>query len=183
MSSKAAATRGSRFSMRKSDPFPASVFSMIAEYDSRLIIDEPDTAPSEPWEVSPESAVSNPSTGIERVRADDIRSAASALGIAVPRIWQQFLSKIGRTHLGDLYPSHPSSWVEDQPDHEDLKARDDTLPSRMLSVGGTLRGDWYSLDLDKVSGDGDCRMLKFDHETGQCVDCWPSVAGFINEGS
>jgi hypothetical protein len=162
-------------------PLPASVFIAIAAHNSHLIIDEPETAPSEPSGVPPTHAASTPGSEVERVSADDIQAAASALGIAVPRIWQQFLSEIGRSYLGDMYPSHPSSWVEDQPDHEDLKAMDDTLPSRMLSVGGTLSGDWYSLDLDTVSSDGDCRLLKFDHETSQCVDCWPSLAAFISE--
>lgn len=162
-------------------PLPASVFRMIAERNSRFVSDEPDTAPSEPRAVSPRLAVSDPIAETERVGLDDIKSAASALSIAVPGVWQQFLSEIGMTYLGDMWPYHPLSWVEEQPDHEDLKARDDTLPSRMLSVGSNLCGDWYSLDLDHVSGDGDCPLLKFDHETGACVDCWPSVAVLINE--
>ena len=44
--------------------------------------------------------------------------------------------------LDEMLPCHPTSWKEDQPDHEDLKALDDTLPTRMLAVETTLSGDW-----------------------------------------
>ncbi len=162
-------------------PLPRSLFTRVAERRSIQNIGELRTEPSQSGETSHALAVPFRVIGAERVSVDDIRSAASLLGIVVPRVWRQFLSDTGMTDLGDMSPSHPSLWAEDQPDHEDLKARDDTLPSRMLSIGSTLSGDWYSLDLDQVSGDGDCRLLKFDHETNQCVDCWPSLAGFINE--
>lgn len=162
-------------------PLPALFFSKIAEHNSWLKIDEPATAPSEPRKVASEPAGSPPATGAKRVSVVDIQSASADLGITVPRVWQHFLSEIGVTHLGDMYPSHPASWVDDQPDNEDLKACDDALPSQMLAVGSNLCGDWYSLDLDHVSADGDCPLLKFDHETNQCVDCWPSVAELIKE--
>ena len=112
---------------------------------------------------------------------DQIRTAASRLGVPLPRIWSRFLSEIGLVDLWGLYPDHPSAWAEAQPDHEDLRAGDDSMPSRMLAVGSTPNGDWYSLDLDHVTKDGDCPLLKFDHETNRCVDRWPSVARFINE--
>jgi hypothetical protein len=51
----------------------------------------------------------------------------------------------------------------------------------MLAAGSNLSGDRYSHDLDKVSTDGDCGLLKFDHETDRCVDSWPSVAELIRE--
>jgi len=160
-------------------PLPASLYDLIAERNARLVGDLPAPAPAEPDNRDSRPATPPPDYEPEPVEEADFRSAETALGVTVPRVWRNFLGRIGMTPLGELDPSHPSSWAEAQPDHDDLRAGDDTLPARMLAVGGTLSGDWYSLDLDRVTDDGDCPLLKFDHETMQCVDCWPSVEEFI----
>ncbi len=160
---------------------PRSLIATSGDGGTTQVIEKPLEKPSEPVEIARFHSADVSSIEAERVGSDEIRLAASQLEIDVPRVWQEFLTEIGRAYLGDMLPSHPSSWKEDQPDHEDLRALDDKLPTRMLAVGTTLSGDWYSLDLEHVSDDGDCPLLKFDHEINQCVDCWPSVGEFIND--
>ncbi len=161
-------------------PLPDSFVRAVTVRRSVAIAnDAPES--NEPARQRPVLIVSPSRVAEERVGVDEIESAAARMGVSTPRVWSRFLSEIGLVDLADLSPYRPSAWADDQPDHEDLRSGDESLPSRMLAVGSALNGDWYSLDLDHVTEDGDCPLLKFDHETSQCVDSWPSVAEFIND--
>ena len=132
-------------------PLPESLVTRVGKRRSIPGYGEPPIEPVK-WPRTLDTLA--PIAGAELVDEEDVRSAASLMGIDLPRVWMQFLVEVGRTDLGELFPSHPSAWADDQPDHEDLKAEDDTLPSRMLAVGSTLNGDWFSLDLGPRLGRG-----------------------------
>jgi hypothetical protein len=164
-------------------PVPASVINRAMKpgstADSDESEDEPD--PDEPEEIPDEEESLYSQVDADRVDPIDIERAASELGIVVPRVWRHLLTEIGMVAVGDMLPYNPAAWAESQPDRDELRTADENLPSKMLAVGSNLSGDWYSLDLDKVSADGDCGLLKFDHESDRCVDSWPSVADLIRE--
>ena len=154
--------------------------AFVAEIASRRSADarpdgvEPETPPGPADLVVPPS-LDRDALGVEPVSAAEIAEAEARLGVKIPRVLARLMTEVGPVEPWEA----PWDWtlVEDV---EDLRADDESVPSRMLVVFSAPDGDPFVLDLDRVDERGDCPVLQIDHETNRCVDEWPSLARWIN---
>jgi hypothetical protein len=54
-------------------------------------------------------------------------------------------------------------------------------PPHLLHFASEACGDWLAFNLDTLTETGDCRILKFDHETQTVVREWQSIAHLLDE--
>ena len=166
-------------------PLPQSLRDQVAARKSVPIVDEP-AAPRAKADVRLPlreviAAAKQKVEVFEPFNDREVDAAAAAAGVKLPLVWRLVLTQLGRAQLNDLLPYALTDWAGFQPDHEALAETDETLPRRMLAVGSAFDGDWYSLDLERVTPEGDCPLLKFDHEVNRCVDRWPTVTDYLRD--
>lgn len=100
--------------------------------------------------------------------ADQIAAAERVLGIAFPRVYQQFLSELGWAKvyydeifgLGDTVPQHLDLVRVTQSERNEFRPY---LPVHLIPLVNDGLGNHYCLDTSRVSG-SDCPVVFWDHE-------------------
>lgn len=110
----------------------------------------------------------------------------------LPRIWETVLRSANGIYfslegqIGSGNESYDAATIADLPGfHQDYESTTLELipdaPQHLLHFASELAGDWLAFDLDSMTPDGDCKVIKFDHETSSISREWPSILQLLDE--
>jgi hypothetical protein len=115
----------------------------------------------------------------------ELDAALSALSPTVPVAWRKVL-KTANGFLFSLGDGFEVTATDRLPaEHNELQlsacARQKDFPTSLLHVTTGSSGDWHALDLARLTEQGDCPVLQYDHETLRYEYEWSCVGTFLEE--